>query len=79
MYAERGCTDAQVNYFYPQLTSISIVVRNFEGWLECLRGVDDNPPLGTTGKMPMRNQTPATIGFVLDATMGWHLPRPSKE
>jgi hypothetical protein len=69
--AERACTDTQVHYFYPQLTSISIVVRNLEpGWLEYLRGVDDKPPLGPTGKMPMRNQTPATAGFVLDATMG---------
>jgi hypothetical protein len=49
--AERACTDTQVHYFYPQLTSISIVVRNLEsGWLEYLRGVDDKPPLGTHWK-----------------------------
>lgn len=53
-----------MNYLYPQLTNISIVVRNLESdWLEYLRGVDDKPPLGTPGKMPMRNQTPATVGL----------------
>src|SRR5439155_5900238 len=78
--AERGCTDTQVHHFYPQLTSISIVVRNLEpGWLEYLRRVDDKRPLGPATKLrrPLvcaRRNNGIGSTSAIERVMIWPLP-----